>query len=56
VINIGKILDNKAVKITAIILLPSVLIGSYYGVKWVIKRHKELKLKKQDNKEKDENV
>jgi uncharacterized membrane protein YfcA len=50
VINIGKILDNKAVKITAIILLPSILIGSYYGVKWVIKKHKELKLKKQDNK------
>jgi hypothetical protein len=38
---ISKILNSKITKITAIILLPTVLVGSYYGVKWIIKKKKE---------------
>lgn len=56
---ISKILNSKITKITAIILLPTVLVGGYYGVKWIIKKKKELDLKKkQDNNNtlKDENV
>jgi hypothetical protein len=41
-----KILNSKIVKISAIILLPTVLVGGYYGVKWVIKKKKELEEKK----------
>ena len=56
---INKILNSKITKITAIILLPTVLVGGYYGVKWIIKKKKELDLKKkQDNNNtlKDENI
>lgn len=56
---INKILNSKITKITAIILLPTVLVGSYYGVKWIIKKKKELDLKKkqENNKNlKDENI
>jgi uncharacterized membrane protein YfcA len=56
---ISKILNSKITKITAIILLPTVLVGSYYGVKWIIKKKKELDLKKKqenNNTLKDENV
>ncbi len=56
---ISKILNSKITKITAIILLPTVLVGGYYGVKWIIKKKKELDLKKKqenNNTLKDENV
>ena len=53
-----KILNSKLVKITAIILLPTVLVGGYYGVKWVIKKKKEsdLKKKQENNTLEDENI
>ena len=38
---LSKILNSKITKITAIILLPTILVGGYYGVKWVIKKKKE---------------
>jgi len=56
---LSKILNNKITKITAIILLPTILVGGYYGVKWVIKKKKESDLKKKENNSntlKDENV
>jgi hypothetical protein len=56
---ISKILNSKITKITAIILLPTVLVGGYYGVKWIIKKKKELNLKKKEennNTLKDENI
>ena len=56
---LSKILNNKITKITAIILLPTILVGGYYGVKWVIKKKKELSLKKKEennNTTKDEIV
>lgn len=52
-----KILNNKIVKITAIVLLPTVLVGGYYGVKWIIKKKKELdEKKKSENNNKNENI
>ncbi len=56
---VNKILNSKITKITAIILLPTVLVGGYYGVKWIIKKRKELNLKKKEennNTPKDENI
>jgi len=56
---LSKILNNKITKITAIILLPTILVGGYYGVKWIIKKKKELSLKKKEennNTTKDEIV
>lgn len=56
---VKKILNSKITKITAIILLPTILVGGYYGVKWIIKKKKELALKKKEennNTTKDEIV
>jgi hypothetical protein len=55
---IGKFLNSKIAKVTAIILLPTVLVGGYYGVKWIIKKKKEsdIKKKQQNNNIKDENI
>lgn len=52
---IKKILNSKITKISAIILLPTVLVGSYYGIKWIIKKKNEIKLKK-NNTLKNENI
>ena len=46
---VRKILNSKIPKITAIILLPTILVGGYYGVKWIIKKKKESDLKKKEN-------
>ena len=54
---LAKILNNKIVKIIAIVLLPTVLVGGYYGVKWIIKKKKELdEKKKSENNNKNENI
>lgn len=56
---LSKILNSKITKITAIILLPTILVGGYYGIKWVIKKKKESDLKKKENNNntlKDENI
>ena len=54
---VSKILNNKIIKITAIILLPTILVGGYYGVKWIVKKKKESELKKtENNNKKDENI
>lgn len=54
---IKKILNSKITKITAIILLPTVLVGGYYGIKWIINKKKQLDIKNKDKKKaiKDEN-
>lgn len=54
---VSKILNSKIIKITAIILLPTILVGGYYGVKWIVKKKKESELKrKENNNKKDENI
>ena len=55
---INKILNNKILKIGAIILLPTVLVGGYYGVKWIIKKKRESKNKKIEeiNNKENENI
>ena len=55
---IKKILNSKIAKVSAIILLPTILVGSYYGVKWIIKKKKEsdIKKKQENNNLKDENI
>jgi hypothetical protein len=60
---LSKILNNKIVKISAIVLLPTVLVGGYYGVKWILKKKKELEEKKKlgnnkelENNKKNENI